>query len=241
MNKEFLLAVSLLGMFSPININAKDFYFELKGGGAYPKKLTHDMDDFTAKDSNVLEAKLGWNFHKYFSTDISFQSSNKHILKDDDDDYINAVSRNVEFRHRAKLKYVNIFINAYLKPLKWKDFTPYIGGGVGFSRKTVNNFRVFSDLNPSAINDPADGNFYLFMVRSSGIKTTFAWNVALGMEYGINENISLTAEYKYMDLGKANYGEVSSVKIGTLGDVYEGKEKTRIRINAVLFGIRIKF
>lgn len=102
-------------------------------------------------------------------------------------------------------------------------FTPYVKAGLGFSHKKH-----------SATLGVIGGSQIAQM--SANTKTDFAWRLGAGVNYQINRNFSVVAEYQYSDLGSmgrtANsiaYGDT----IYTNGDSY--------RVSEINLGLRYSF
>lgn len=97
------------------------------------------------------------------------------------------------------------------------DFTPYAKVGLGIARNSY-----------SAYLRHAGSGF------PEGTKTNFTWSVGAGIDYQINKNISVLAEYQYSDLGA-----LSTKKVFTLTSDHAGTEN--YRVSEVNVGIRIRF
>lgn len=92
-----------------------------------------------------------------------------------------------------------LFVNAYYDIETGTAFTPYVGGGIGAAWN-------HTDAKGTAIATGASENFN---------KTTanFAWNLAAGCSYDLTDNWKLSAGYRYLDLGKVEWGnDVLSLK-----------------------------
>lgn len=67
-------------------------------------------------------------------------------------------------------------------------FTPYVGGGVGLARVSVN------DLEDNALNNRLDDS-----------DTVFAYQVGVGAAYSLTTAIDVTLDYRYMGMDTAEY------------------------------------
>ncbi len=83
---------------------------------------------------------------------------------------------------------------AYDFVLKSSKLRPYLKGGIGVAW----NKAEADVLGPG----PSAG----WGVYSAGTDTRFAWSQGAGLAYPVDERLSLTAEYRYMDLGSAETG-----------------------------------
>lgn len=83
----------------------------------------------------------------------------------------------------------------------------YVKGGLGFAR--IETEAADLDVNK------ASGQFEIFpgsLTRDSGVET--GWALGGGIEYALSEDLSVKAEYLYMDFG-------SSRSVSPQGDIYE--------------------
>lgn len=79
------------------------------------------------------------------------------------------------------------FVNLYYDIFTWGRVTPYVGGGVGFARHSINNI----SLPPNV---------------AEGSNTQFAWNLQGGVAVAVTNNLSLDVGYRYTDWGDAVSG-----------------------------------
>ena len=105
----------------------------------------------------------------------------------------------------------SVFLNGYIDWHNATRFTPYVGGGLGLSRY---NHKITQKLSleyrePQAP-APCQYDFCrpnnLSLVEQEYSKSTkgwdFAWNLAAGFSYQINESTHLDLSYRYVDYGK---------------------------------------
>lgn len=87
-----------------------------------------------------------------------------------------------------------VFFNAYYDFKNETDLTPYVGFGLGASWLDA---EVSGQINyeGATYSDGYDNT-----------ETNFAWNVAAGCSYAINEDWAIDAMYRYVDLGEASVG-----------------------------------
>ena len=86
-----------------------------------------------------------------------------------------------------------LFGNVYYDFHNESAFTPYVGAGLGFA---FNYFGVDT-------HDDLGRN----LGSQDERRTNFAWNVGGGVAFAVNDQVSIDAQYRYVDLG---YTEVSS-------------------------------
>jgi opacity protein-like surface antigen len=88
--------------------------------------------------------------------------------------------------------------NVYFDLGTWNGFTPFVGGGVGFAHNTIHNFR---DTNVPVLG-------VAFAPDHS--ETNFAWAVHAGVSYAITPNASVEFAYRYINLGDARTGVITT-------------------------------
>ncbi|MBK1724879.1 outer membrane protein [Thiocystis violacea] len=76
--------------------------------------------------------------------------------------------------------------------LQGSQLRPYLKGGIGAA------------WNEAEADVRGPGGFPGWGVYSASTDTSFAWSLGAGLAYAINEQLSLTAEYQYLDLGSAD-------------------------------------
>ena len=115
--------------------------------------------------------------------------------------------------------------NAYIDMGNWCGFTPYIGAGIGFSNITVEGLKD--------VNVPNGGVAF----GSSKTTNNFAWAIHAGVSYDVTAQTVIDLSYRYVDLGNAESGPVTTY----LGDVaYSGHQIKDITSNDLLLGVRYK-
>jgi opacity protein-like surface antigen len=105
-----------------------------------------------------------------------------------------------------------VMVNAYYDFKTKTKFTPYLGGGIGVS---WNN----TDTDGTVIATGVSQNY-------SETKANFAWNLTAGVGYQLTDAITLDANYRYVDLGKAVWGNPATAELTsddlTAHEVYLG-------------------
>ena len=89
--------------------------------------------------------------------------------------------------------------NAYYDIGTWRGMTPYVGGGVGFSRNSVYDF---TDTNVIA----GAGGW-----APTGDAWSFAWALHAGASMQVSNNLSLDLGYSFVSLGDAKTGPFQNV------------------------------
>lgn len=86
--------------------------------------------------------------------------------------------------------------NLYIDLGTWWGFTPFVGGGVGFSHNTIHDYRDTNIVTSGVA----------FGRESS--KTNLAWAVHAGIAYSVTPNFTVEFAYRYMNLGDARSGDL---------------------------------
>lgn len=122
---------------------------------------------------------------------------------------------------KSELDIQTLFFNVYYDFHNESQFTPYIGGGVGFARLELDSDSFI------------DGASWL---SASEKETNFAWNLGAGCSYAVSDTISFDLNYRYSDLGDIdastrNAAAITSYKV----------EMEDIRMHQVILSMRVTF
>lgn len=109
-----------------------------------------------------------------------------------------------------------IMANAYWDIVTWNGLTPFIGAGLGVA---INS----TDTDGTVIATGVKKNY-------DQTRTYFAWSIGAGVSYALDANWSATLGYRYMDLGKAGFGDSNPADAEiTSKDVYTHEAMLGIR------------
>ncbi|WP_413989231.1 outer membrane protein [Labrys okinawensis] len=105
---------------------------------------------------------------------------------------------------KGEFSAVPMLANFYYDIGTWKGITPYLGAGLGVAHLQ------WDDLKCSGPCSAASGEGHW----------RFAWQVGAGVSYAVSEKVSLDADYRLLDLGKAGAGSMSggNVAASTIWD-----------------------
>jgi opacity protein-like surface antigen len=160
----------------------------IKGGTIFGAPFT----DRTLDDAFTIGAGIGMKWD-WFRSDITVDYGTQKY-----EGFLVAGSPAVT----AKLNSYTTLLNAYVDLGTWWGFTPYVGGGFGFSF-----------LKPGAFTTvPA----ILVPIEKSG-RYDFSWAGTFGAAYAISPGLLLDLNYRYLDLGKTNTN-IPDVGTVTYGD-----------------------
>lgn len=117
----------------------------------------------------------------------------------------------------------SVFFNAYYDIETGTPFTPYVGGGLGVAIIDADGKLKVS----------VDGDTE-YDESASNTETNFAFNLAAGVGYDVNDNFTLDLGYRYADFGEGKTGDVGFDPVGIKGEA-------RVVAHEVLFGLRYMF
>lgn len=113
--------------------------------------------------------------------------------------------------------------NAYIDLGTWRGVTPYVGGGIGLASVSV--------LGLEDVNVPHNGWAY----GEDNTETNFAWALYAGVSYDVTSQFTLDLGYRYLDMGDAKSGPVTTY----LGDLaYDGQELRDITSHDLMLSAR---
>lgn len=140
---------------------------------------------------------------------------------------INAWGQNVNLNWREKTRSMSIMANAYYEFDTKTKISPYIGGGLGWSRlRTAANGEIVDIMLPG-------GSMGSIPFTGSEHRNNFAWNIQAGISYTITQNWVMDLGYRYTDLGYTKSAGVT--------DSGTSAAKYKIKTQEVSLGIRYHF
>jgi opacity protein-like surface antigen len=103
--------------------------------------------------------------------------------------------------------------NGYFDLGTWYGFTPYIGGGLGFSV-----------LKATQVTDQAVASAGGSVAGPGSVNYDFAWAANAGVAYSVTRNIFLDLSYRYLDMGtpRSNVSNVPNGGVATVGTITFG-------------------
>jgi opacity protein-like surface antigen len=104
--------------------------------------------------------------------------------------------------------------NGYVDLGTWQHVTPFVGAGVGFSRNTISNFGDISVCVNSLLGCASSGGSDASGATAS--TWNFAWALYAGLAYNVTQNFTVELAYRYINLGNATTGTVTTFA-GTCG------------------------
>jgi Opacity protein and related surface antigens len=157
---------------------------------------TPTVQDNKIDDSWMIGGGVGYKW-EWFRTDLTLDYGFKSKFASD-----SPLAGN-DFT--AKIDNVTGLVNVYGDLGTWWGFTPYIGGGIGFARLQVGDFRVKS----SGVDD-----------APSNDKWNFAWAYMAGISYKVTGNYLIDLGYRHVNMGDITTG------VDSIGDKLTFKKLT---------------
>lgn len=130
--------------------------------------------------SFILGAGVGYRFANGFRADVTYTRRGGYSLSGSDPE---GTVFDPDVTSDA------VMINGYYDlPIVWQRFRPYVGGGIGRSRNS---------LDPINWRDPTSSGQI-----PGGRTTDTAWQITLGAVIGVGDRMWLDLSYRYADLGE---------------------------------------
>jgi len=176
----------------------------------------------------IFGGGIGYQFNDWFRTDLTGEyrgASTFHGL----DVYTDAgatPSTGTDEYTAVKTEWL-FLANAYVDLGNWRGITPFVGGGIGASRNTISGM--------TDVNTPAGGVAY----GNTASLWSFAWALTAGLGYQISPNTTIEVAYRYLDLGKAQSGDL--IAFDGTNNINNPMQFNHLTSQDVKFSIRYKF
>lgn len=194
--------------------------------------VTEDVDD---EDDSTFGGALaiGYDFQPNFGVPVRAEveyalrsqskvgNSDEYLVDDGEDSFILQGDGSMKFDIQT------LFLNVYYDIDTGTPFTPYIGGGVGWAFIKARGALELTVLGTQIFDESA-----------SNTETNFAWNLAAGVGYDFNENLTFDLGYRYLDFGDVETGTMTSTLSGPPVDI---NYDTSLTAHEVLLAVRYTF
>ncbi len=204
--KELTQYVSVKGIYSDMSNKYKETFMDKDYDATYTWMNESNLDDGVWGGSLAYGAKYGSlraeaEVKLYQDLDSNYES---HTIDDD------------VYSSEATLKNKSFMLNVYYDIDTGTKFTPYFGGGIGYSRMKVEDNTI--DYSKSF--------------------NQFAWQIGGGVSYAVNDKASVDFGYRYVDYGKITLGRNNYKE-----NLWEGSEKDSLDMysNEFYLGLRYNF
>jgi len=165
---------------------------------------------------------IGYNFNKWLRLDLTGEyrsKANFHGLQ--------IFNSNFTDEYRASKSEWLFMANGYVDLGTWSGFTPFVGAGVGVARNTIHSFLD--------VNTPNLGVAF----GETESKWNFAWALHAGIAYNVTRNVIIELAYRYVDLGDAMSGDLTTY-LGQ-NNVYNPETFHNLTSHDVKIGLRFNF
>lgn len=235
--KKVLMTLAMTTLGGVAAAESGDIYIDIAGGMNFSENTPSlhmrevNLNILDEADRTLLDSDKGHTFHLgagYALTDniriggrYSYHSSDPTIFMPNMwGTGNNASMTNNRHSHALMAEVAYDFVNS-------SNFTPYVKAGLGVSRNT-HSATILRSGGAPAVSLPQN------------TETDFAWRLGAGVNYRINKNLSVMAEYQYSDLGSTKTGTVSALPItGNLRDQLYGESD--YHVSEVNIGFRFDF
>lgn len=238
--KKTLIALTTFACFSGLAHAENGFYLGGQLGASvlkasnlndslhynYGRVVKDDIFDSMHKTKLAGALNLGYNFSDY---DIPVRAELSFTLRSNAEKKENRYNMYEDYQLRTtqkvKARMNTLMLNGYYDIDMDSDITPFIGAGLGVA------FTKLENSHKEKYNVSVDGVDYERSISKS--KTKFAWNIAAGVAYKVNNNINIDFTARYVDAGK--------VTIKSQNEYYRNKFSADLSSVDLLAGIRYSF
>lgn len=214
-----LSAFIALCLSSPVSAADPNLYGRIDSGYSWSTNMDRDVGANNAGSSAIIGVGLGYHINDHVRTDATLGYRGWYQLK------ASEPLSGTTFGAQADIKSLVGLLNVYYDIGHYNVFTPYIGGGIGFSNNKV-------DSTGLTLGGTGIGNI------DSHTNTSFAWQIGAGTAVDITSSIALDVGYRYVDMGTAQTGDTATI-VGTplSGTTLKGN----LHANEVQIGLRAAF
>ncbi len=200
MKKSNIYLVASITLFSSFALAGESalntpFYLELGTGASinsakeWSSESTFNSNIVSHKTSSALSAAVGY----IYSPNVRFDFNVTYIPQWNISEYYtaNTTSGPVATSYNTNINSLVTTVNAYydITKLSSKGLTPYVIGGLGMSNNQVNGVDFYANQDKAA-------------TLYSNNNYSFAWNLGAGINYQMNDRMSVGLGYKFLSLGK---------------------------------------
>ena len=233
--RKFILLLLLTIPSLALAIDLEGYYITAKGGASktFNTGATSfddgDILSFTNEDLGTGKAFV-FSVGKYLNDNFRLEleaikrTGYEYDVRDEGDS-----SKTVEAKIETHALFINGFYDFQPFSISNTPITPYLGGGVGFSRN-----KMGTNL------DHTDG-LYDGTTTDSNTNNQFAYKLSAGTLFSLTEQLSLDVNYQYVNLGAFESGTdkyENGVYTNSLIRVFNGGD---IKTQELMIGLQYKF
>jgi opacity protein-like surface antigen len=146
--------------------------------------------NYSFDSAGIFGLGVGYQFNQWLRADVTGEYRGRANFHGLEVVNFNGAPVGTDEYRASKSEWLGLF-NVYADLGTWGCITPFIGGGVGFSRNTISNFLD--------VNTPNLG--VAFPVTNSTSKTQFAYAAHAGLAYKVTPGLTIELAYRYVNLG----------------------------------------
>lgn len=161
--------------------------------GLLPGGLTRTFEREKLGKSMLLGAGVGYKFNNWLRADVTgeWRKSSTFTATNSGSNYVNGYSA-----ESAKFSAATFMLNGYVDLGTWSGLTPYIGAGVGVSRKTIEDWTT-QVVCFNALCAPSGPTATL----PNSSKTGFTWALMAGTAIQLTDQLSFDLGYRFLNMG----------------------------------------
>lgn len=200
----------------------KNLYLRLDTGASFSSDANRNFDGNDFGRSYSIGGGVGWRFDPHWRTDVTLGYRGDYGFRSNS---AFAGGSLAGVPGHADADALVGLVNGYYDIVSYAGFTPYVGGGLGFSSNHVS--RTSLALGPGGASLNGDTS------------TQLAWQASAGVSYAVTPNWSLDFGYRYLDMGDARTGDDLTINgTGTAGGFTQHGD---LQAHEVQVGLRYQF
>lgn len=218
--KKIIAATAAAIVLSATAAQAADegIYARLDSGWSFSRDSGKDIDDDVGS-SAIIGAGVGYRFNQHVRADVTLGYRGGYEVD------TGFSTSGVTANFKGDVSALTGMANVYVDVAKMGMFTPYVGGGIGFSRNKVDDVAVRTN---ASVNGTLQGD----------TETSFAWQLSAGVGIEVAPKWTIDVGYRYMDMGEAKSGDTITVGgVSATGATSKGD----LRAHEIQASIRYQF
>lgn len=219
---------------SPL-FSMEKFYLRATVGKSFPAKLKENKDksyngDFYKHNKpNFFALGIGCYLSDDFRVDISYRKRSPYKFRSSKD---LSGSTLVDEDISQKFNNTSYMLNGYYNFWKADSFLPFVSAGIGYAVNKSGPYRVAATY--AANGEP-------FFSQLQGLKSKGpAFDLGLGFDYKLTDNMLFNVEYKYTWMHKFKTSRIIEGKPGTQPTYLRDPVSARFNLQEIGIGLIIK-
>lgn len=199
---------------------SRGLYLRLDTGWSFSRDLGQDFGDIDVGDTPLVGGGVGYRLNRYLRGDLTLSYRGGYEIEESGSSA--GVSASMEGDVSALTGMASLYADA---PKLLDMVTPYVGGGIGVSRNSVDDL------------DISTGGATIVSIDGDS-KTSFAWQVGAGLGVDVAPNWIVDLGYRYVDLGEVQTGD--TVTVGGVSAT-GGRSTGDLTAHEIQLGVRYQF